>query len=160
VTTVSTTFTLPVSSDLAILAAQDIIDQRGWRVLSVASTEIVIQERDSDFLKGQSPKIVATFQERNGSTEVNVVASIFGYGPVTKKIATGFMGSFVNSMSVRTQTNSLAINPTVQIGEGQGGQSATPVDRIDLLKKAKELLDAGILTEEEFQIEKSRLLGS
>jgi hypothetical protein len=70
------------------------------------------------------------------------------------------MGSFVNSMSVRTQTNSLAINPTVQIGEGQGGQSATPVDRIDLLKKAKELLDAGILTEEEFQIEKSRLLGS
>jgi hypothetical protein len=159
-TTISTSFTLPMTRDLAILAAQDIIDQRGWRVLSVASTEIVVQERDYDMMKGQSPKIVATFKEINGATEVLVVTSIFGYGPIVKKIATGFMGSFVNSMSLRTQTSSIAINPTVQVGEGQGGQSAAPIDRIDLLKKAKELLDAGVLTEEEFQVEKERLLGS
>jgi hypothetical protein len=70
------------------------------------------------------------------------------------------MGTFVNSMSLRTQTSSIAINPTVQVGEGQGGQSVASVDRIELLKKAKDLLDAGILSEEEFQSEKIRLLGN
>ena len=159
-TTISTSFTVPVTRDLAILSAQDVIDQRGWRVLSVASTEIVVQERDYDMMKGASPKLVATFSEKNGSTDVAVVASIFGLGPTMKKVVTGFMGTFVNSMSLRTQTSSIAINPTVQIGEGQGGQSVGSADRIELLKKAKDLMDAGILSEEEFQLEKARLLGS
>jgi hypothetical protein len=160
VTTISTSFTIPVTRDLAILSAQDVVDQRGWRVLSVSSTELVVQERDYDMMKGASPKLVATFREKNGSTEVSVVTSIFGYGPLVKKVATGFMGTFVNSMSLRTQTSSIAINPTVQVGEGQGGQSVASVDRIELLKKAKDLLDAGILSEEEFQSEKIRLLGN
>ena len=159
-TTISTSFTIPVTRDLAILSAQDVVDQRGWRVLSVSSTELVVQERDYDMMKGASPKLVATFREKNGSTEVSVVTSIFGYGPLVKKVATGFMGTFVNSMSLRTQTSSIAINPTVQVGEGQGGQSVASVDRIELLKKAKDLLDAGILSEEEFQAEKLRLLGN
>ena len=159
-TTISTSFTIPVTRDLAILSAQDVVDQRGWRVLSVSSTELVVQERDYDMMKGASPKLVATFREKNGSTEVSVVTSIFGYGPLVKKVATGFMGTFVNSMSLRTQTSSIAINPTVQVGEGQGGQSVASVDRIELLKKAKDLLDAGILSEEEFQSEKIRLLGN
>ena len=159
-TTISTSFTIPVTRDLAILSAQDVVDQRGWRVLSVSSTELVVQERDYDMMKGASPKLVATFREKNGSTEVSVVTSIFCYGPLVKKVATGFMGTFVNSMSLRTQTSSIAINPTVQVGEGQGGQSVASVDRIELLKKAKDLLDAGILSEEEFQSEKIRLLGN
>ena len=159
-TTISTSFTIPVTRDLAILSAQDVVDQRGWRVLSVSSTELVVQERDYDMMKSASPKLVATFREKNGSTEVSVVTSIFGYGPLVKKVATGFMGTFVNSMSLRTQTSSIAINPTVQVGEGQGGQSVASVDRIELLKKAKDLLDAGILSEEEFQAEKLRLLGN
>ncbi len=160
-TVVSTKFRVPMTRDLAILAAQDIIDQRGWRVLSVSSTEIVVQERDYDMLKGSSPKLTASFVERGTSTEVSVNASIFGYGPLMKKIVTGFMGQFVNSLSLRTQTNSISINPTVQVGEGQGGQSShssAPADRIELLKQAKELLDAGVLSEEEFQAEKTRLL--
>ena len=159
-TVVSTTFTVPMSRDLAILAAQDIVDQRGWRVLSVASTEIVVQERDYDMMKGASPKITATFIERGNSTEIKVNASIFGYGPLMKKTVTGFMGQFVNSLSLRTQTSSIAINPTVQVGEGQGGQSQSSrsADRIELLKQAKELFDAGVLTEDEFQAEKNRLM--
>jgi hypothetical protein len=160
-TVVSTQFKVPMTRDLAILAAQDIVDQRGWRVLSVSSTEIVVQERDYDMLKGQSPKLTASFVERGNSTEISVNASIFGAGPLMKKVVTGFMGQFVNSLSLRTQTNSIAINPTVQVGEGQGGQSvqgSAPTDRIELLKQAKELFDAGVLSDEEFQAEKTRLL--
>ena len=159
-TVVSTSFMVPMTRDLAILAAQDIVDQRGWRVLSVVSTEIVVQERDYDMMKGASPKLTATFVERGNSTEIKVNASIFGYGPLMKKIVTGFMGQFVNSISLRTQTSSIAINPTVQVGDGQGGQSQSTasVDRIELLKQAKELFDAGVLTEEEFQAEKKRLM--
>jgi hypothetical protein len=160
VTVVSTSFTVPMTRDLAILAAQDIVDQRNWRVLSVTSTEIVVLERVPDLLNSTSPKLTATFIEQGISTEINVIVSAFGYGPFMKKLLTGFMGQFVNSISLRTQTSSIAINPTVQVGEGQGGPSQPGVnmDRIELLKQAKELLDSGVLTEEEFQAEKKRLM--
>lgn len=39
-------------------------------------------------------------------------------------------------------------------------QSSAPVDRVEQLKKIKELLDAGILTQEEFNTEKSKILNS
>lgn len=159
-TVISTKLQLPVPSDQVVIAAQDIIDQRGWRVQSITSSELVFQERDYDFMKGASPKIVATLIEKNGATEVQVVCNIAGWGPMAKKIITGFMGQFVNSLSLRAQTNSVAINPTVQVGEGQGGISAPVADRYDQLRKAKELLAGGVFTEEEFQAEKARILAS
>lgn len=157
-TVVSTTLTLPVSPDQVVIAAQDIIDQRGWRVATISSTELVFQERDYDFIKGASPKIVATLKEVDEGTAVRVVCNIAGWGPYAKKVVTGFMGQFVNSLSLRAQTNSVAINPTVQVGEGQSGGSAASNDRYDQLRKAKELLDLGVLTEQEFETEKARIL--
>lgn len=157
-TVVSTTLTLPVPPDQVVIAAQDIIDQRGWRVASISSSELVFQERDYDFMKGASPKIVATLTQVDDGTSVQVVCNIAGFGPLMKKIVTGFMGQFVNSLSLRAQTNSVAINPTVQVGEGQTGGSVASNDRYDQLRKAKELLDLGVLTQQEFESEKARIL--
>jgi hypothetical protein len=157
---VSTKLSLPIPTDQIMVAIQDIIDQRGWRVHSITSSEIVIQERDYDALKGAAPKIVASMFEKDGNTEIQIVCSIFGAGPFVKKIATGFMGQFVNSLSLRAQTSSVSINPTVQVGEGQTGGSNQIIDRFELLRKAKELLDMGVLTDQEFQDEKRKILAS
>lgn len=158
--TVSTKLSLPIPTDQLIVAIQDIIDQHNWRVHSISTSEIVFQERDFDAWKGASPKIVASILEKDRSTEIYIVCSLFGVGPIGKKIATGFMGQFVNSLSLRAQTNSVAINPTVQVGEGQTGGNTQLVDRFELLKKAKELVDLGVLTEQEFQEEKKKILAS
>jgi len=155
---ISTTLEFPIPPDLVMIAAQDIIDQRGWRVQSMSSSELVFQERDWDMMKGSSPKIVATFINKGDHTQVQIIGKFLGYGPIAKKILAGFVGQFVNSLSLRAQTNSVSINPTVQIGEGQGGGSSPVVDKYELLRKAKQLLDDGVLTEEEFLVEKSQIL--
>lgn len=158
-TVVSTTFTLPAPPDQVVVAAQDIIDQRGWRVHAISAREIVFQEGDYDLIKGVSPKIVATLKQIDSGTEVQVICSLFAQiGPFMKKKATGFMGQFVNSLSLRVQTNSVAINPTVQIGEGQTGSSSASNDRYEQLRQAKDLLEQGVLTPQEFDAEKARIL--
>jgi hypothetical protein len=149
--------TLPVPPDQVVIAAQDIIDQQGWKVASISSTELVFHEH-FDFGKGAAPKIVATLTQVDVGTSVHLVGSIFGYGPLMKKAVAGFMGQFTNSLSLRVQTNSVAINPTVQVGEGQTGGSAASNDRYDQLRKAKELLELGVLTQQEFETEKARIL--
>lgn len=154
--TVSTQFTLPITSDLAILAAQDIADQRGWFVLSVSATEIVVRQKGG--FNHYALTLAASFVEVDGQTRVGVNCRTIGFGPHMKGMVSGMMGQFVNSMSLRTQTSSLSINPTVQVGEGQGSPAAEPYDRYEQIKKAKELLDSGILTQEEFEAEKKRLL--
>ena len=76
-TVVSTTLTLPVSPDQVVIATQDIIDQRGWRVHAISASEIVFQEGDYDMIKGVSPKIVATLKQIDSGTEVQVICSVF-----------------------------------------------------------------------------------
>lgn len=127
---------------------------------AITASEMAFQERDYDAWKGASPKIVATLSAVESGTELQIVCSIFGAGPVAKKIVTGFMGQFVNSLSLRVQTSSVAINPTVQVGEGQTGGSSVQNDRYEQLRKAKELLDQGVLTQLEFDVEKARILAS
>ena len=45
------------------------------------------------------------------------------------------------------------------IAESQSVKTASKLDKFDEIKKYKELLDAGIITQEEFEIEKKKLLG-
>jgi len=70
------------------------------------------------------------------------------------------MGQVVNGISVRVQTKSIAINPTVALGEGQGeAQSDAPAtDRLAQLERLQKLLESGILTREEFDAEKQRVI--
>jgi hypothetical protein len=68
------------------------------------------------------------------------------------------MGQVVNGISVRVQTQSIAINPTVAIGEGQGEASSPRTERLDQLERLQKLLESGILTREEFDSEKLKIL--
>lgn len=157
--TVNTEFELPCTQDRAILAIQDTLDRLGWKVLEVSSSRVVVTCPGQNAIQmANFPKLTALLRESGGSTHIAVSVSIVGPLLGAKKVLTGHMGQFVNSISLRAQTNSLAINPTVAIGEGQGGPTPAAPDRVAQLERLKGLLDSGILTNEEFQLEKQRIL--
>ena len=98
--------------------------------------------------------------EVDSGTEVDV--SVSAVGPIWvhgKKRFVGIMGQVVNSISLRVQTQSISINPTVAIGVGQGSTSFGEVTRVDLLERLQSLRNDGVLTQDEFEIEKRKVLG-
>ena len=163
---ISTSFTVPCSIDRAVLAIQDTIDQFGWPVLEVSTSLIVAQGPGINFTQFYNFPIVSSkLAEEGDQTKIDVSVSIIGLLLDSKKYLTGIMGRFTNSVSLRVQTESIAINPTVALGQGQGTDSSSQVPaagqtRAQQLKDLKELLDAGVLTDEEFAAEKARVLNS
>lgn len=157
--TVSTDFTLPCTKDLAVLAVQDALNQLQWNIMTMSSTEVVASQTPIQ-QAGFRVKLTVHIADLGDSTRLSVTSSaMFGAFWDGKKRCTEMMGTFVNAVSLRVQTQSIAINPTVAIGEGQGGASAVSTDRVGQLKQLKELLDEGVLTVAEFEQEKARILG-
>ena len=163
---VSTSFTVPCPIDRAVLAVQDTIDQLGWPVLEVSTSLIVAQGPSMHALQWANwPKVSSKLVEEGDQTKIDVSVSIVGMMLGNKKYLTGIMGQLTNSVSLRVQTESIAINPTVALGQGQPTDSSSQVPaagqtRAQQLKDLKELLDAGVLTDEEFAAEKARVLNS
>jgi len=163
---VRTSFTVPCSIDRAALAIQDTIDQFGWPVLEVSTSLIVAQGPAFQWAQfANFPKVSAVLVEEGDQTKIDVSVTIVGPIVGGKKHFIGIMGRFTNSVSLRVQTESIAINPTVALGQGQGTDSSSQVPaagqtRAQQLKDLKELLDAGVLSDEEFAAEKARVLNS
>lgn len=157
-TTISTDFTVPCAQDRAVLAVQDTIDRLGWKVLDVSSSRVVVSCPITSAQIWFLPKLTVDLSEVGASTRLSASISMSDPMRINRRNLTGILGQFVNSVSLRVQTESLAINPTVAIGEGQGGNSALPVGRVGQLLQLKELLDAGLLTDAEFDQEKARIL--
>ncbi len=166
---VSTSITVPCSRDRAVLAIQDTINQFGWDVLEVSTSLIVASGGPLNALHFYNfPKISVTLLEQAGDrTKIDVSVTLVGMITGNKKRLIGLMGKFTNSVSLRVQTESIAINPTVALGQGQGQETGSPSQvpaagqtRAQQLKDLKELLDAGVLTAEEFDAEKARVLDS
>jgi hypothetical protein len=165
-TTVSTEFTAPCTQDRAILAVQDLANSLQWPILELATSRVVLTGPKLQPLQMYDfPQISILLQEDLQETRIRVIVSVkmpsIDFGGVKKKL-TGIMGQVVNGLSVRIQTKSIAINPTVALGEGQGeAQSEIPVpnsDRLSQLERLQKLLESGILTREEFDAEKQKIL--
>lgn len=158
--TINTDFTVPCTSDRALLAIQDVIDTLQWSVLEVGPSLVVVRAPGLNALHITNlPVISLKLLEQDEHTDI--AASISIGGPIwgNKKDLTGILGQVVNSISLRVQTESIAINPTVALGEGQGtGSQLQSTDRISQLTQLKELLDSGVLTDDEFAAEKARIL--
>ena len=160
-TTVSTKFTAPCTQDRAILAVQDLANSLQWPILELATSRVVLTgPKLSPTQLYNFPKVTILLSEDTQETRVSVTVSFPGIAG--KKALTGIMGQVVNGISVRVQTKSLAINPTVALGEGQGEtQSEIPApgtDRIGQLERLQKLLESGVLTREEFDAEKLKIL--
>ena len=163
-TTVSTEFTAPCTQDRAILAVQDLANSLQWPILELATSQVVLTGPKLQPLQMYDfPQISILLQEDLQETRIRVIVSVkmpsIDFGGVKKKL-TGIMGQVVNGLSVRIQTKSIAINPTVALGEGQGEtQSDAPAtDRLAQLERLQKLLESGILTPEEFDAEKQRVI--
>ena len=157
-TTVATELTLPSTTDRVVLAIQDTINHFQWKVLELSTSRVRIDLGKLQPMQSVNfPKMTVEIVDLNESTKLLVSVSMIG--PGNKKALAGSMGQFVNSVSLRVQTNSIAINPTVAIGEGQGGPSSGGSDRLTQLSQLQSLRQSGALTEDEFESEKKRILG-
>lgn len=160
--TVSTEFTAPCTQDKAILAVQDLANSLQWPILELAATRIVLNGPRINQLQAVAPKVTIELQEITDETRFSVTVSLISFQITPKKQLIGIMGQVVNGISVRVQTKSIAINPTVALGEGQGdAQSESPkpgTDRIGQLERLQKLLESGILTRDEFDAEKQKIL--
>jgi hypothetical protein len=160
--TVNTKFTSPCTQDQAILAVQDLANSLQWPILELAMSRVVLTGPKLQPLQMYDlPKITILLREDGQETDVSVSVSTampaIDFGGLKKKL-TGIMGQVVNGISIRVQTKSIAINPTVALGEGQGEASAPRTDWLDQLERLQKLLESGILTREEFDSEKQKIL--
>lgn len=157
---VNTKFVVPCLINNAVLAIQDVTDRFGWKLIELSQTRIVaLYPPRSSFQIYNLPQIILILTEVDSGTEVDV--SVSAVGPIWvhgKKRFVGIMGQVVNSISLRVQTRSISINPTVAIGEGQEGASSGELIRIGLLERLQILLNTGALTQDEFEIEKRKVL--
>lgn len=162
--TISTSMTVPCTADRAVLAVQDVLNQVGWPVLEVTSERIVAQGPGINALQMYNfPRLTVTISDSGSETDIGVAVSHVGWTVGAKKHFTGLIGRFTNALSLRVQTESIAINPTVALGQGQGQDSGAVLggqSRAQQLRELKELLDSGVLTPEEFEKEKARVLES
>jgi hypothetical protein len=157
-TVVKTDFTIPCTQDKAVLIVQDVVDGLKWRVLEMGMDQIVFQHPPLNPNQWANfPKITISLKERGTETMMTVVVS--ARGPGGKKIFTGILGQVVNSISIRAQTSSIAINPTVSVGEGQNETTPDSNSRINQLERLQKLFEGGILSVEELAVEKKRITG-
>ena len=156
--TVSTEFTAPCTQDKAILAVQDLANSLQWPNLELAATRIVLNGPRINQFQAVAPKVTIELQEITDETRFSVTVSLISFQFTPKKQLIGIMGQVVNGISVRVQTKSIAINPTVALGEGQGEATTPNSDRLSQLERLQKLLESGILTREEFDAEKQKIL--
>lgn len=165
------TFNVPYPLDRTVIAAQDTLDQLGWNILEMSSSRMVISLPLQTVNLNWNPKMTVSLSEYRRdlydesalATRLDFSISMPGGTLGSRKALSGLLGRFTNSLSLRVQTDSIAINPTVAIGEGQGDPvplgNNTP-SRSQQLKDLKDLLDAGLLTADEFESEKRLVLDS
>lgn len=156
--------TLPCAPDRAVLAIQDVCDQNRWAVIEMTSTLIVCKPTVNENHVMMIPTLSVKLSQGSTPTETLLEMSLKATFGSSKKVVAGLLGRITNAISIRVQTESIAINPTVAIGQGQGSesgaQSAVKRTRVEELKDLKELLDSGALTEAEFEVEKARILSN
>lgn len=162
--TVRSTFSVEYPLDRTVIAAQDVLDQLGWSILEMSSSRMVaLTPGTAKTQMFNFPKMTVEFRQSGQRTDLAITVTMKGGTLGGRKAITGYIGRFTNSLSLRIQTDSVAINPTVAVGEGQGSPQAMPQaeqSRAQQLKDLKDLLDAGVLTQDEFDAEKARVLSA
>ena len=97
-------------------------------------------------LNRNSIRIDFKVNEKSG-THISAHGSMLGVGPYVQRLLQAEMGGFVNALSVKLATPSQSNSPVVN------GDLASQLEQLARLR------DQGVLTPEEFEVSKKRVLG-
>ena len=145
-------FDLLVPPEHVLTLCRQAVADLGWRVLDQGPDFVRCKEVASSGISFTWPaeiQVVAESEEP-GVTTVYLDGKIFGLGPIQKGHLQGQMGNLRNRIELLA-TQQSAPAPT--------GGTAGKGSLSDELEKLAALKQQGILTEEEFQRAKARLLG-
>ena len=147
-------------------AVEDAYQWKASRGLEIVKTAILAIEYDEDTKKLLSDvkKADALSGNRGNSFMQQSIArgvQAAGENPAGAGATMAFMGmgmNAANGMAQSTQQEATGTNPFINVGAAQA--TATPAaDPYEELKKAKELLDAGVISQADFDAKKKSLLG-
>ena len=147
-------------------AVEDAYQWKTSRGLEIVKTAILAIEYDEDTKKLLSDvkKADALSGNRGNSFMQQSIArgvQAAGENPAGAGATMAFMGmgmNAANGMAQSTQQEATGTNPFINVGAAQA--TATPAaDPYEELKKAKELLDAGVISQADFDAKKKSLLG-
>lgn len=150
-------------------AVEEAYQWRSNRGLEIASTAIIAIEYDEDtkeLLKDVKKADALSGARGNSFMQQSVARGIqaAGENPNGGGASMAFMGMGMNAAGGMAQgvvqSTNTEQNPFINVNGVQSQQVAQPTsDPYEELKKAKELLDAGVISQEDFEAKKKNLLG-
>lgn len=147
-------------------AVEDAYQWKSSRGLEIVKTAILSIEYDQDTkaLLSDVKKADALSGARGNSfMQQSVARGVQAAGENGGGAGMAFMGMGMQAgtgmMAGVTQPQNANQNPFINVGGNAQTQVAAQVDPYEEVKKAKELLDAGIITQEDFEAKKKQLLG-
>lgn len=143
-------FDLLVAPDRALTLCRQAVADLGWRVLDQGPDFVRCKEVAVSGLSFTWPAEVQLVVESDepGVSTVYLDGKIFGLGPIQKGHLQGQMGNLRNRIELLATQQAPAPG-----GRAGGGSLSEELEKLAALKKQ------GLLTEEEFQQAKARLLG-
>lgn len=147
-------------------AVEDAYQWKSSRGLEIVKTAILSIEYDQDTkaLLSDVKKADALSGARGNSfMQQSVARGVQAAGENGGGAGMAFMGMGMQAgtgmMAGVTQPQNANQNPFINVGGNVQTQTTAQVDPYEEVKKAKELLDAGIITQEDFEAKKKQLLG-
>jgi hypothetical protein len=141
--------TVTQPTDAVAAACQEAVAQLGWRILAQSQSSITCKEVASTVISFTWPaEIEVSWVSRGGNTVVTFSGSIFGLGSVQSNHLKGQIGNLQNRITLRLRDSQQERVPSVP--------SSSLASE---LTKLAELRSQGILSQEEFQAAKAKLIG-
>ena len=148
-------------------AVEEAYQWKSNRGLEIASTAIIAIEYDEDtkeLLKDVKKADALSGARGNSFMQQSVARGIQAAGEDGGGSSMAFMGMGMNAAGGMAQgvvqTTNAEQNPFINVNSGKTQHDVQPVsDPYEELKKVKELLDAGVISQEDFEAKKKSLLG-
>lgn len=148
-------------------AVEEAYQWKSNRGLEIASTAIIAIEYDEDtkeLLKDVKKADALSGARGNSFMQQSVARGIQAAGENCGGSSMAFMGMGMNAAGGMAQgvvqTTNAEQNPFINVNSGKTQHDVQPVsDPYEELKKVKELLDAGVISQEDFEAKKKSLLG-
>jgi hypothetical protein len=123
-------------------------DAAGLKISGRKANGIILKTGFSSMWANPATIEVTCSEKSSGGCKINIAGSIFGWGPQTGEIRK-LVANYRNEIEQRSRSV-----------EMQNTQSKTSSDPVEKLKQLSQMLEAGLITEDEYNQKKSEILGN